>query len=73
MQKFLSVVAVFIFALTAFSDDVAADQAAYVTKEQAERAVALLKDKGEIKHHCAPCDDKSIAQADETKANELKN
>lgn len=37
-----------------------ADQAAYVTKEQAERAVALLKDKSEIKHHCADCDDKSV-------------
>lgn len=50
-----------------FSLAVFADQAAYVTKEQAEKAAALLKDKTEIKHFCAPCDDKSVtAEAIET-------
>jgi hypothetical protein len=35
-----------------------ADQAAYVTQKQAEKAAAFLKDKKEIRHYCAPCDDK---------------
>lgn len=35
-----------------------ADQAAYVTQKQAEKAAAFLKDKTEIRHYCAPCDDK---------------
>lgn len=37
-----------------------ADQAAYITKAEAEKAVALLKDKQQIKHFCNPCDDKEI-------------
>jgi hypothetical protein len=35
-----------------------ADQAAYITKEQAQKAAAFLKDKKQIRHYCAPCDDK---------------
>lgn len=35
-----------------------ADQAAYVTKAQAEKAAAFLKDKKQIRHFCAPCDEK---------------
>lgn len=35
-----------------------ADQAAYVTQKQAEKAAAFLKDKKEVRHYCAPCDDK---------------
>lgn len=35
-----------------------ADQAAYITKAQAEKAAAFLKDKKQIRHYCAPCDDK---------------
>ncbi len=35
-----------------------ADQAAYVTQKQAEKAAAVLKDKKEIRHYCEPCDDK---------------
>jgi len=35
-----------------------ADQAAYITKTQAEKAAAFLKDKKQIRHYCAPCDDK---------------
>lgn len=48
-----------VFSMTAF-----ADQAAYITKAEAEKAVALLKGKKQIKHHCAPCDDKSIETED---------
>lgn len=55
MKNFIALVLILMFALTAF-----ADQAAYITKDQAERAVALLKDKGQIKNFCAPCDDQSI-------------
>ncbi|HEY0075950.1 MAG TPA: tetratricopeptide repeat protein [Abditibacteriaceae bacterium] len=60
MQKFLSLALAGTFALATITNQVAADQATYVTKEQAERAIVLLKDKGEIKHHCPHCDDKSI-------------
>lgn len=35
-----------------------ADQAAYVTQKEAEKTAAFLKDKTEIRHYCAPCDDK---------------
>ncbi len=35
-----------------------ADQAAYITKAQADKAAAFLKDKKQIRHYCAPCDDK---------------
>ncbi len=55
MRKIAVVILILTFTLTAF-----ADQAAYITKNQAERAVALLKEKTQIKHYCAPCDDKSI-------------
>lgn len=41
-----------------------ADQAAYVTKDEAERAAALLKAQKQIKHHCAPCEDKSVKTED---------
>ncbi len=34
-----------------------ADQAAYVTKAEAEKAVAFLKDKKQLIHFCAPCED----------------
>lgn len=35
-----------------------ADQAAYITKAEADKAAAFLKDKKRIRHYCAPCDDK---------------
>lgn len=35
-----------------------ADQAAYVTRAQAEKAAAFLKKQKQIRHYCAPCDDK---------------
>ena len=44
-----------------------ADQAAYITKAQAEKAAAFLKDKKQIRHFCAPCDDKGDKVEDITK------
>ena len=41
-----------------------ADQAAWITKEQAEKTAAFLKGKTQIKHFCAPCDDKSVRTED---------
>lgn len=41
-----------------------ADQAAWITKEQAEKTAAFLKDKQQIKHYCEPCDDKSVTTED---------
>ena len=48
----------FAILLAFFTTTVFADQAAYITRAQAEKAAAFLKDKGEIRHYCAPCDDK---------------
>lgn len=45
-----------VFTVTAVS--VLADQAAWITKAQAEKAAAFLKNHNEIRHYCAPCDDK---------------
>lgn len=42
-----------IFAFAAY-----ADQAAYITQAQAQKAAAFLNDKKQIRHYCAPCDDK---------------
>ena len=42
-----------IFAVAAY-----ADQAAYITKAQAEKAATFLTGKMQIRHYCAPCDDK---------------
>jgi hypothetical protein len=42
-----------IFAVAAY-----ADQAAYITQAQAEKAAAFLTGKMQIRHYCAPCDDK---------------
>lgn len=53
----------FVF-VTALSTTAFADQAAYITKAQAEKAAAFLKDKTQIKHYCEPCDDHSIRTED---------
>lgn len=54
MKKVLaSILLTALLAVSAF-----ADQAAYITKAQAEKAAAFLKDKKQIRHFCAPCDDK---------------
>lgn len=37
---------------------VLADQAAWITRKQAEKAVSLLRDKKQIRHYCNPCKDK---------------
>lgn len=54
MNKVISAVILTVFLAIA----VLADQAAYITKAQAEKAAAFLKDKKQIRHYCAPCDDK---------------
>ncbi len=59
MKKLLAMFLLLISVVAAF-----ADQAAYVTKEQAERAVTLLKTQKQIKHFCNPCDDKSVRVED---------
>lgn len=41
-----------------------ADQAAYITEADARKAVALLKNYKQIKHYCAPCEDKTIETED---------
>jgi hypothetical protein len=35
------------------------DQAAYISKADAQKTATFLKDKGEILNYCEPCDDKS--------------
>lgn len=50
--------------LAAMSVAVFADQAAYVTRAEAERALSKMKDVKQIKHYCAPCDDKSVRTED---------
>lgn len=50
------IISLVILAISAIS--ILADQAAYITKEQAQKAAAFLKDKKQIRHYCAPCDDK---------------
>ncbi len=54
MKRFFSVALI----LLVFSVNAFADQAAYITKAQAEKAVRLLRGQNKIKHFCAPCADK---------------
>lgn len=56
MKPKIIIFAILTFAL--FTANALADQAAYITKAQADKAAAFLKDKPEIRHYCAPCDDK---------------
>ena len=48
----------FAIILTLFAITALADQAAYITQAQAQKAAAFLKDKKQIRHYCNPCDDK---------------
>jgi hypothetical protein len=57
MKKILTIGLITIFIL-ALSLTALADQAAYVTEMQAKKAAEFLKEKGKIKHFCAPCGDK---------------
>lgn len=41
-----------------------ADQAAYITQSEAQKAAALLKTQKQIKHYCAPCGDKTVKTED---------
>ncbi|MEP7074749.1 MAG: hypothetical protein ABI878_02980 [Acidobacteriota bacterium] len=50
---------IFLVVLFFFAMAVFADQAAWISKADAQKAAAFLKDKGEILHYCEPCDDKS--------------
>ncbi len=59
MKKLMAAFLLLILSVTTF-----ADQAAYITKAEADRAVALLKTQKQIKHFCAPCDDKTIRLED---------
>ena len=58
--------------LALFTTTALADQAAYITKAQAEKAAAFLKDKKQIRHYCAPCDDKGDRVEDVTKVEAVK-
>ena len=50
------IISLFILAISAVA--ILADQAAYITQAQAQKAAAFLKDKKQIRHYCNPCDDK---------------
>lgn len=52
MKKMLLIV---FFMVSAYS--LYADQAAWITKDQAERGASLIKSSGLIRHFCAPCGD----------------
>ncbi len=49
-----------VLCLLIFSVFVLADQAAWIIKAQAKKAVVLLKKQKQIKYYCPPCEDKSI-------------
>lgn len=57
-MKYMKKLTILLVILTVSTISVLADQAAYITQKQAEKAAAFLKDKKEIRHYCAPCDDK---------------
>lgn len=59
MKKITVIVLVLVFALTAF-----ADQAAYIQKNDTLHAVALLKNKKQLRHYCKPCGDKTYRVQD---------
>ena len=50
--------------IAAFCISAFADQAAYITRQQAEKALSQMKNVKQIKHFCAPCDDRSIRTED---------
>ena len=52
MKKFCLFTAIILASLSLF-----ADQAAWITKEQAEKGAELIKKSGEIRRFCAPCGD----------------
>ena len=56
----------FLFAAVAMTTAVSvfADQAAWITKAQAEKAATFLKKQKEIRHYCAPCSDKGDSVED---------
>jgi len=52
MKKLLIIM---LYVMSAYS--LYADQAAWITKDQAERGASLIKSSGLIRHFCAPCGD----------------
>jgi hypothetical protein len=58
MKKFFIATMTLILTL-AFSVNIFADQAAYVSEKQAKKAVKLLKKKERIMHLCEPCSDQT--------------
>lgn len=56
---------IFVLLLGLFLSSTAfADRASYVTKQQADSAVAVLKNVRQIKHFCAPCSDAKVRTED---------
>lgn len=47
----------FLVFIVACLNSLYADQAAWITKEQAEKGAALIRTSSEIRHFCAPCND----------------
>jgi hypothetical protein len=68
IKKILTAIALSIF----LAVTVLADQAAYITKAQADKAAAFLKDKKQIRHYCSPCDDKGDKVEDVKKIEAVK-
>lgn len=52
MKRYVIFIMILISAVQLF-----ADQAAWITKDQAEKGAALIRTSGEIRHFCAPCGD----------------
>lgn len=52
MKKYLSIALILAGFISLY-----ADQAAWITKDQAERGAALIRSSGELRHFCAPCGD----------------
>ncbi|MBK9162410.1 MAG: hypothetical protein IPM21_00570 [Acidobacteria bacterium] len=48
------------FAIIFAATPVFADQAAWISRAEAARAMKVLAEATAIKHHCAPCDDQTI-------------
>ena len=59
MKKLSVLILILLLTVSAF-----ADQAAWITKADAEKAVEFLNTLSEIKHYCEPCDDHSIKTED---------
>lgn len=59
MKKLGVFILILVFAVSAF-----ADQAAWISQADAQKAVEFLNSLSEIKHYCEPCEDHSITTED---------